>query len=291
MRENFRPLVALAAGVLGAGSLLAQSQVVVPTPAGAVKRACDAAGGQAAFTSVGLVELSIKREEVTQDGKTTTASKIMVFLAPGPTPGRTEDPQLKVIAADDGNGGWAVVDGQPDARPSTSYMVKRLLTGELFPLLLPFSLNWEGVNVVDVTPAQVGGQPVWRLNVALSRTFFHTPQISTSWTVDVDRRTFALVRAESPATDLGKGLRADGMRFSWGELARVKNVTLPGYQRIVGLDEGGTEKSHSRIDRITYRVLPAQAAEKLFPNPIPPAQRPKMPGIQPPGQPETKPGG
>ena len=176
MRENFRPLVALAAGVLGAGSLLAQSQVVVPTPAGAVKRACDAAGGQAAFTSVGLVELSIKREEVTQDGKTTTASKIMVFLAPGPTPGRTEDPQLKVIAADDGNGGWADVDGQPDARPSTSYMVKRLLTGELFPLLLPFSLNWEGVNVVDVTPAQVGGQPVWRLNVALSRTFFHTPQ-------------------------------------------------------------------------------------------------------------------
>jgi len=291
MRENFRPLVALAAGVLCAGSLLAQSQVVSPTPAGAVKRACDAAGGQAAFTSVGLVELSIKREEVTQDGKTTTASKTMFFLAPGPTPGRTEDPQLKVIAADDGNSGWAVVDGQPDARPSTSYMVKRLITADLFPLLLPFSLTWEGATVTDVVPAEAGGQPVWRLTVVLTRTFFFTPQISTSWTVDLDRRTFALVRAESPATDLGKGVKADGMRFLWSDPVRVENITLPGVQRLIGLDEIGREKSHSRIDRITYKVLPTQAAEKLFPNPIPPAQRPKMPGIQPPGQPETKPGG
>ena len=58
-----------------------------------------------------------------------------------------------MIAGDDGTGGWAVVGGHPDARPSTLYMVKRLVTADLFPLLLPFSLNWEGATVTDVLPA------------------------------------------------------------------------------------------------------------------------------------------
>lgn len=291
MRESFRNLVIVAAAVLVAAPLLAQDTPVAPTPSEAVSRACDAAGGMDAFSALGIVEAKIKREEVTQDGKTSSQEKAFFFLAPGPTPGRTEDPQHKVIAGDDGTGGWAVVDDKPDPRPTTGYMVKRLITADLFPLLLPFSLTWDGVTVTEVVSAEVNGLPVWRLKVALARTFFFTPQISTSWTVDLERRTFALVRAESPATDLGRGLLADGMRFSWGEPAKLKSVWLRGYQRIVGVDETGKEKAHSRIDHIAYKVLPPKAAEKLFSNPIPPDQRPKAPGFQPPGQPETKPGG
>jgi hypothetical protein len=244
----------------------------------------------AAFNALGLVEVRIKREEVTQDGQTTAQSKGFVLLAPGPTPVRTEDPQNKVIAGDDGTGGWAVVAGKPDPRPSTLYMVRRLITADLFPLLLPFSLTWEGATVTDVLPAEVGGQPVWRMTVELARTFFFTPQISTSWTVDVDRRTFALVRAESPATDLGKGVTADGMRFLWSEPVKVGNVTLPGVQRVIGLDEVGREKSHSRIDHLTYRLLPGESVQKLFANPIPLEQRPKPPVMQPPVGPAAKPG-
>ena len=291
MPENLRTLVTLAAGLLVAASLLAQDAAAPPTPADAVKRACDAAGGLDAFKAVGVVQLNIKHEEVTQEGQTTTEAKGIVFLAPGPTPGRTEDPKLKVIAGDDGSGGWAVVGGQPDARPSTLYMVKRLITADLFPLLLPFSLTWEGVTVAEVVPAEAGGRSVWRLRVELTRTFFFTPQISTSWTVDLDRRSFALVRAETPATDLGKGVKADGMRFSWADPVRVGNLSLHGFQRLTGLDEFGREKSHSRIDRINYKVLQPQAAEQLFANPIPPERRPKVPAMQPPGQPQRRPGG
>jgi hypothetical protein len=291
MRENIKPFVALAAGFLAAVPLLAQNATVPLTPADAVRRACDAAGGIEAFAALGMVEVKISREEVSQDGQTTTEAKGIVFLAPGPTPGRTEDPQLKIIAGDDGNGGWALVGGQPDARPSTLYMVKRLITADLFPLLLPFSLTWEGVTVAEVVPGEAGGRSVWRLRVELTRTFFFTPQISTSWTVDFDSRSFALVRAESPATDLGKGVKADGMLFLWSDPVRVGNLSLPGVQRLIGLDEVGRQKSHSRIDRMTYRVLQAQAAEKLFANPIPPERRPKVPAMQPPGQPQPKPGG
>lgn len=290
MDERVRPFLALAASLMAATPLLAQEAPAAPAPSALLRQACDAAGGMAAFNALGLVEVRIKREEVTQDGQTTAQSKGFVFLAPGPTPGRTEDPQIKVIAGDDGTGGWAVVAGKPDPRPSTLYMVRRLITADLFPLLLPFSLTWEGATVTDVLPAEVGGQPVWRMTVELARTFFFTPQISTSWTVDVDRRTFALVRAESPATDLGKGVTADGMRFLWSEPVKVGNVTLPGVQRVIGLDEVGREKSHSRIDHLTYRLLPGESVQKLFANPIPLEQRPKPPVMQPPVGPAAKPG-
>jgi hypothetical protein len=291
MRENVKPFVALAACVLAVAPLLAQDAAVPPTPTDAVRRACEAAGGIEAFAALGVVGVKIQSEEVSQEGQTTTQTKALFFLAPGPTPGRTEDPQLKVIAGDDGTGGWALVGGQPDARPSTLHMVKRLLTAELFPLLLPFSLTWEGATVTEIVPAEAGGRPVWRLTVVLTRTFFFTPQISTTWTVDLDRRSFSLIRAETPATDLGKGVKADGMLFLWSDPVKVGSLSLPGVQRLIGLDEVGRQKSHSRIDRMTYRVLQPRAAEQLFANPIPPDQRPKVPAMQPPGQPQPRPGG
>jgi hypothetical protein len=291
MSKDLKSSLALVTGLLVAAPLLGQSAAAPPSPAAAVKDACDVVGGLAAFNTLGIVQLHIRREEVTQDGKVARTEKALFFLAPGPTPGRTEDPGLNVIAGDDGNGGWAVVHGKPDPRPSTIYMVKRLLTTDLFPLLLPFSLTWPGVTVTEVVPADIAGEPVWQLKVQMSHTFFHTPQISTVWTVDFDRRTYALVRAESQATDLGKGLTADGMRFSWGESVAVGGLQLSGYQRIVGLDEIGQEKSHSRIDHITYQTLPLTEAQKLFANPIPPKERPHFPIMQPPAPPPNRPGG
>jgi hypothetical protein len=285
MRMSATALVTSGVALLTAVSVGAQEPGPPPNPTVAVKRACDAAGGLGAFEKLGVLQLQIRREEVTQDGKVTDTAKIVSFLAPGPTPGRTEDPNISVVAGDDGRGGWALVKGRPDARPTTTYMVKRLLTTELFPLLLPFSLTWEGVTVSEVEPAESGGRSVWRLKVHLAPSFFHTPQISTTWTVDLDRRSFALVGAESPATDLGKGMKADGMRFSWREPLTVRNVRLRGYQRVVGLDEVGREKSHSRIDQIAYKPLPPGDAEKLFANPIPPEKRPKAPMPQPPPAP------
>ncbi len=261
-----------------------------PTPTVAIERACAAAGGLEAFKRIGVLEVKIKLEEVTQDGHVTDTSKTVSFLTPGPTPAHIENPRYNVIAGDDGNGGWALVGGKPDIRPPTVYMVKRLVTTDLFPLLLPFSLTWEGVTVSEVVPAEAGGRPVWRLKVQLTPSFFHTPQISTAWTVDLDRRSFSVVEAESPATDLGKGVKADGMRFSWREPVTVKSVRLRGYQRVVGLDEVGREKSHSRIDRISYKLLSRTDGEKLFANPISPEMRVKPPVMQPPQRPGQNPG-
>jgi hypothetical protein len=282
MRTTMTNLMAVSLALLAARPLLAQGEVKPPTPEVAVSRACAAAGGLEAFTNLGILGIGSKSEEVTQDGKVTTALKNFYFLAPGPVPGRLELPQRQVVAADDGSGGWALVAGKVDTRQATAYMVKRSLATSLFPLLLPFSLTWEGVAVTEVKAATVSGKPVWRLAVQVPRSFFDSPQIANSWSVFLDRASFALVQAESPFTDLGKGVTADGMLFRWNEPTRIKGVTLHQEQRVTGLDEVGREKSHSRIDRFQFRSVPTSEAAKLFANPVPPEQRPKPPAMQPP---------
>ncbi len=291
MRTTLTSFAVVGLGLLAARPLLAQGEATPPTPEVAVSRACAAAGGLKAFKGLGILGIGSRSEEITQEGKASTSLKNFYFLAPGPVPGRLELPESQVVAGDDGSGGWALVVGRADTRQATEYMVKRSLTSSLFPLLLPFSLTWEGVAVTEVKAATVAGRPVWRLAVELPRTFFDSPQISPTWSVFLDRGSFAVVQAESPFTDLGKGVTADGMLYRWNDPVKVKAVTFHKEQRVTGLDEFGREKSHSRIDRFQFRLVPESEAERLFSNPVPPEQRPKPPAMQPPPMPQAPPRG
>jgi hypothetical protein len=266
--------IGVAALVLGVGSSRAQT-VQPPSAAAIIKQACDAAGGSRAFRSIPLLQVLIKGEEITTQGSTSTSLQGIIIAPPGPIPGRLEFPAAGVIAGDDGSGGWAVTRGKADSRPSTAFMVKRSIVTALFPILLPFSLHWDGVGVADVAAAELNGSPVWRLSLLFAKSFFASPQIATTWTLYIDRNTHAVLRAESPYTDLGKDLVADGMRFSWNNPTTVGAVTLPTEQRVVGLDELGRERPHSRIDHVSYMVLPPAKAQAIFTNPIPPEQRQK----------------
>ena len=287
MKTTTPILALLLAAALGPTAALAQQPATAPSPASAVSQACAAVGGLSAFKQLGIIRVDITREEVTQAGSVQKSTRTLYLQSPGPIPGRLEDPAVKVVAGDDGAGGWALVGGQVDARPSTVVMVRRLIVSNLFATLLPFSLTWDGVTVLAVTAAEINGTPTWRLAVEMERSFFHTPQMATSWTIDLDRQTFRLVRAESPATDLGKGITADGMRFSWSEPVRLGGVTFHARQQVAGLDATGREKSHSRIDRNSFTTVNADREAALFSNPTPPDKRPTLPAPQPPKRPTT----
>ena len=271
---------ALLAGAIPHGAAAQQSSI--PTPSEAVRLACEAAGGSDAFRKVGIVASEVASSETTIDGTTSTTTQRAYFLTPGPLPGRLEVIESRLVAGDDGQGGWAIQGGKPDARPATVQMVHRALNTALFPIFVPFSLHWEGVNVVDVLPTLVDGIPVWRLKVTFSKAFFITPQIATNWTVDFDQATWRPVRAESPYTDLGKGITADGMRYTWSQPTQIGDVTLASQVQVNGLDPAGKLRPHQRIDNVKYTVLPASEAAKLFPNPVPENMRPKQQTMQPP---------
>jgi hypothetical protein len=289
MSNGSRVCLVLAATLLAGTPLHAAGPAGVPSAEAAIRRACDSVGGLDAFRGLGILEIQVSSEEVTQDGHTSNWHTNLFFGAPGPIPGRFELPDTNVVAGDDGQGGWAVVAQRADARPSTTFMVKRSLATYLFPLLLPFSLTWGDVNVAEVTAATINGKPVWQLSVVMPHTFFDTSQIASNWKVDLDRETFAVVRVESPATDIGKGVTADGMRFSWHGVVKLGDVRFADELRLTGLDQEGREKTHTRLDHLKYRQIPAGEAAKLFANPIPPDQRPKPIKPQFPSVPPRKP--
>lgn len=234
-----------------------------------------------ALRRLATVKFVIDREEIALDGTQTQTKMVLYVRLPGPVPGRFEIPAAGVVAGDDGSGGWALIGGAPDTRANTPVMMKRLLTTDLFPVLLPFSLGWDGVAVTAVSPATVNGRPVWNLHVETVRTFFYTPQIANQWTVSLDRQTYEVVRAESPYTDLGRGITADGMRFSWATTQTVGGVRLPTQLRVIGLDAQGKENAHTRVDRIAVTQITPKEAEALFRNPLPDS-RPQLPVLQPP---------
>lgn len=260
----------------------------VLTPQEVVRRACDKAGGLETFQRLGFLRVEISSSEVTQDGTTSEHKKLVIFSPQFIVPVRMELPRLNVIAGDDGSGGWALVKGKPDARPATILMVRRMVTTDAFPLTLPFSLTWPGVAVTDLAEDSLSGRPTWRLRVTLARNFFHTPQIATQWTVHIDRDNYQVLQADSPFTDLGKGVVADGMRFSWSNYVTVGGVRLPTQQLIVGLDASGNEKAHSRRDSLSWERLTEEKTAGLFENPIPPELRPRLPMGKPVNLPQPR---
>ena len=274
----------LAATLAGSVPAASQSTTEVPSPDLLVRRAWEEAGGLEAYNRLGFVRAEFTTEEVTQEGVPSTTLSRAWFVAPGPNPGRIELADPKVISGDDGAMGWAMIGGKYDPRQSTQIMIKRLLVTKFFTLTLPFSLNWSGVILKDVQPTTVKGVPVWRLTIDVVKGFFHSPQIATTWRIDFNRNTYAVVQAEAPATDMGKGIKADGMRVSWTKHQTVQGVTLPGEQRTIGLSEVGAEKSHSRIDRVRYELAPRESFKELFSNPVPPELRPTPPPILPKAQ-------
>jgi hypothetical protein len=258
-----------------------------PDPKVIIQKACEAAGGMDAFRKLGILGINMEREEITQDGKMTRSTMGIFISTPGPIPGRMELPEARTVAADDGSGGWSLREGRPDQRPSTIHMVKRTITSNTFSLLLPFSLTWEGITFGPVDAGIIAGKPVWRVQVDVPRVFFASPQMSRTWLVDFDQKSFAVLQAISPATDLGKGVTADGMLITQSKLVKVGEVWLPSEERAIGLDDQGNQKAHTRTKWAKYKALPSSDAGRLFDNPIPLAQRPKPPQMPAPAQPSA----
>jgi len=261
------------------------AEAQTPAPGEVIRRACEAAGGIDLFLRAGALGVDVQREEKAEDGSVHRSGIRRFVNAPGPTPGRIEIPAQQVVAGDDGVTGWAVIRGRPDQRLQTTLMVRRMIQTDMFPAMLPFSLTWSGVTVRDVAAADRGGRAVWRLLLEFDSGFFSSPQIARQWILDLDRDDFSLVAAESPATDLGQGIEANGMLYSWESFEKVRGLSLPTRVRVVGLAPDGSPKSHTRVDSLRWFPVSVGEAALKFENPIPHDQRPRIPGAGAPPQP------
>lgn len=285
VRETVTTTVLLLAATSLAFTASAQQPASPPPADEVIRRACEAAGGVDKFRALGIVQLTLNRHEVANDGTDTATESFFFFKAPGPIPARLENVAQGIVAGDDGTGGWAVTGGAVDTRAMTTYMIERVIRTDLFQLLMPFSLTWDGVTVRQVVADSVDGTPAWRLDLALPSSFFFTPQISGNWKVYIHRERFTMLRAESDPTDLGKGVTADGMLITWAKPVKLGEVWLHSEMVTLGRNWKGEIKPHSRRDTVSYKLLPPTEAPKLFPNPIPPDKRPKPYKMERPARP------
>ncbi len=283
-------VVWLAAAGMAAGARAQSAPATPPSADELIRKACDAAGGIEAFRALGIVHLTLDRTEVAKDGAENKTQTFFFFRAPGPIPARLENVASQIVAGDDGTGGWAVNKGAVDKRAMTQFMIERVVRTDLFQLLMPFSLTWEGVTVRNVAADTVDGTPAWRLDLVLPANFFFTPQISPNWRIYLHRERATVLRAESDPTDLGGDMKADGMLITWAKPVKLGEVWLFSEMVTLGRNLKGEILPHSRRDAMTYRLLPLTEAPKLFPNPIPPDKRPKPYKLQPPAQPAPPPG-
>jgi hypothetical protein len=227
----------------------------------------EAAGGLEAFQQLGVLELAISEEETASDGTVRTKQLTAYVDARTLTNMRLELPG-DVVVARNGSTSWATMGGQVDDRPQTPRMAVGTLNQRLFPLLLPFTLAMEDVELSEPRETTFEGEPVWRVAVTFPDGFFVAPSMSTTWHAHIRRSDFTLISAEFLPPPEVRQVRGEGVRYRFLKHITIgASVKLPVQVLLDGIDLNGAPTGHVRVtrERITVRG-PFEPA--LFVHPI-----------------------
>jgi hypothetical protein len=236
------------AAVLCLVLLLAVSAPAAQTPApqAVLDGMLEAAGGADAFHQLGLLKLQYTNEETTRDG---TPSKVSFtgFASTIDLQSLRVEMPGDIVVVKNGEGGWATMKGKVDTRPQTPTMARTTTHFHLLPLMFPFSLTMDGLQLSDVEPGTFEGEPVWRMTLTFPSRFFNNPVMDVPWTVYASKKDGSFVAAEYvPPSDYAK-IAVEGMRFRYTKLQTVNGVRLPSQALLEALDIHGVPSAHVSI--------------------------------------------
>lgn len=242
---------------IGVGIVLgsaAAAAVDDPTPAAVVERMIEAAGGEGAFQSLGVLEIAVHEEETTSEGNRELGSYTAWAYTPQLDTLRMELSPRVVVASHKGVG-WATMDGEVDTRPQTPRMAVGTIHQKLFPLLLPFSLAMDGVHVDDkVATTTFEGEDAWQFTVSFGPMFFVGPVMNTDWLFTVRRSDHVLLAVEFLPPVEYRTAQNEGVRYRYLQHADVEGVRLPTQVLLDGISFDGVETGHVRVTKITPSV-------------------------------------
>lgn len=237
---------------------LSAAAAAPPTVKEAVAKMIVAAGGAESFAALGIVTLEVAEEEVTAGGQRRTSRFTAQAAAAGLNQLRVEMSNGVVIARN-GRAGWATIDGKPDERPQTSTRAVGTCNQRLFPLLLPFSLEMEGVLLGGVEASTWEGKPAWALTVDFGKGFFSNPVMGATWRVFASRADWSLLGASfQPPAEYAEVV-SEGVRYRILNTQQVGGVELPRTLLMEGIGPDGAPNGHNR----TVEIAAAQRAWDL----------------------------
>lgn len=219
-----------------------------------VDRAISAAETKSTLKQHDMLRLAIHEDETASDG--TTRAKDLTAIVHG---GRLENIRLElgqnISLALNNNTGWATIQGQVDTRPQTPRMAAGNIRQTIFPLLLPFSLRMDGVQLGMVTEGSFDGTPAWVIEVSFRPDFFTAPSMLTTWKVFVSRADNSVLGAEFLPPDEYRAVTDEGIRYRILKRQNVDGLNLPAQILLDGIDLTGVENGHVRVTKITAQTV------------------------------------
>jgi hypothetical protein len=247
LRPTIAPLLIVTVAVV-AGTATAAA----PSAETLVERAIAAADPDGALATHDVIRLAVHEEETAADG--TSRVKDLTVLTHG---GGLENVRLEIgngiSIVLNGSKGWAMIQGQLDARANAARMAAGTVRQRIFPLLFPFSLQLDGIQLGTPTETTFDGKAAWAVDAVFTAEFFASPSLGTEWRLFFDRETAAVLGAEYLVpTDLRAGGSDEGGRYRILARAAINGITLPTRVLLDGIDANGAENGHFKVTKISH---------------------------------------
>jgi len=225
----------------------------VPDAKEIVERMIAAAGGEA-FSSLGILELEVTEEELRNDGAQTEKSYTLLVDTSNVNNIRMELPGDVVVAATKG-GGWSTIAGALDDRPQAATMARTSLNQRVFPLLLPYSLQMDGVWLDEVREQKTpDGREVWVIGIPFTKGFFTSPVMATTWILVVAKDDYSLLSIEFAPAPAFRDVSPVGVRYRIFEQKDLEGASVPEQILAVGINWQHRESGATRVTQIKPSV-------------------------------------
>lgn len=223
-----------------------------------------AAAGGDAFAKLGILELDVDVEETRNDG-TRSVRNFRAFVDTSNLSSmRVEFPDDVVVVATP-TGGWSTTDGVLDDRPQTPKMAKLTTNQSLFPLLLPYSLQMEGVWLDKVYETTLDERDVWVISMPFAKGFFSNPVMETTWVLVVAQDDYSIVSLEFAPSPAFADVAPVGVRYRILKQKDLEGALVAEQVLAIGINSQHQESGANRITRIVPKVRPWDATLFLSP--------------------------
>ncbi len=224
----------------------------MPDPKEILEKMITAAGGEA-FAALGILELEVTEEEIRNDGTQSGKSYTLMVDTSNLDNLRMEFPGEVVVAASKG-GGWSTTGNVLDDRPQAPKMARLTINQSAFHLLLPFSLQMEGVWLKEVREAQLGGRDVWVIALPFSKGFFVSPVMETTWILVVAKDDYSIQSLEFAPAPAFADVSPVGVRYRILKKKEIDGATIAEQVLAIGINSQFQESGANRVSRIAAKV-------------------------------------
>lgn len=235
-----------------------------PEPDVLVERMIAAVGGDA-FSKLGILRLEISEEEIKKDGGTDIESFVAYVDAADLGNMRMELPG-DVVVARIGADGWSTTADVLDERPQTPSMAYRAINQNLFKLLMPYSLQMEGVWAKEVIEVPWEDRTAWALLLPFTKGFFVSPVLETTWRVVVDKETSLILAYDFMPSFEYRSVENTGVRYGILAYEEIEGAKIPSRVIAIGLTLEEQEIGTYRTTKIDASIFDSWAPT-LFINP------------------------